>query len=121
MKILVLILFFPVVLAAQTWDESRIFVFKGEVVDSKCSLGAMTPAAGKSHKTCAIRCIKNGIPPLLKVEYNGGYRYYLLVGQDKNSANELVLPFIGDPVEVRGSVIRDANMTMIVIDAIRKL
>ncbi|MCB1158410.1 MAG: hypothetical protein H7A25_15285 [Leptospiraceae bacterium] len=106
---------------APTWKDEEI-QFTGEIVDSKCALGAMSPGEGKSHRICAIQCIKNGIPPLLKVKNRTGkgYRYYLLVGKMKTPANELVLPFVGIPVIIRGSLIQDANMSMIEIYDIQK-
>lgn len=36
----------------------------GELVDSKCYLGTMKPGDGKTHKSCAILCLRGGIPPL---------------------------------------------------------
>ena len=36
---------------------------EGEIVDTKCYLGAMNPGVLKPHRACAILCIKGGIPP----------------------------------------------------------
>lgn len=107
---------------APSWDDSKTYTFIGEIVDSKCALGAMSPGKTKAHKTCAIKCIKNGIPPLLRVKLeNNHYRYYLLTAEGKNPANSLVLPFVGDIVEVVGTVIKDSNMVMIEIQSIKKI
>ncbi|VTR92906.1 Uncharacterized protein OS=alpha proteobacterium BAL199 GN=BAL199_29882 PE=4 SV=1 [Gemmata massiliana] len=38
---------------------------RGEIVDSKCYLGAMKPGGGRTHKGCAVLCLKGGVPPLL--------------------------------------------------------
>lgn len=38
----------------------------GEVIDPKCYFGVMKPGEGKTHRSCAIRCISGGIPPMLK-------------------------------------------------------
>ncbi|MEM7184138.1 MAG: hypothetical protein AAF518_24785 [Spirochaetota bacterium] len=108
---------------APTWNDGVVVSLRGEIVDSKCALGAMTPGSSKSHKICATQCIKNGIPPLLKV-YNrvgNSYRYYLLVGEGKTSANQLVLPYIGIPIEVTGTIIRDANLVMLEIQSIKQV
>ena len=113
-----MILIFPCIFfMAPSWDDSQEVTIRGEIVDSKCALGAMSPGDGKSHKICSIRCIRNGTPPLLKVRNRGGkgYRYYLLTDQGKKGANELVIPFIGEPVDVKGTLIRDANLVMIEI------
>lgn len=37
----------------------------GEIVDPKCYFGAMKPGYGKVHRSCAIRCLSGGIPPVL--------------------------------------------------------
>ena len=116
-----LILFLSCFVMNPSWDDATLYKFQGEIVDSKCALGAMTPGDRKTHRICAIKCIKNGIPPLLKVKFKDHYRYYLLVSEGKTSANEQVLPYVGDQVEISGSVIKDANMVMIEISSIKRL
>jgi hypothetical protein len=77
----------------------------GEIVDSKCYLGAMKPGGGKTHKACAMRCIAGGIPPMLVTRDGAGHEtFYLLITPDGGVANETVYPFVGDRVEVTGSV-----------------
>jgi hypothetical protein len=77
----------------------------GEIVDSKCYLGAMKPGGGKTHKACAMRCIAGGIPPMLVTRDGVGHEtFYLLIAPDSGVANEAVYPFVGDRVEVTGSV-----------------
>jgi hypothetical protein len=76
---------------------------RGEIVDSKCHLGAMKPGNGKAHKACAMLCISGGIPPMLVSRDAAGVAtYYLLTTEAGGRANDRVLPFVGDPVEVRG-------------------
>ncbi|MEM1072674.1 MAG: hypothetical protein AAGH71_07630 [Planctomycetota bacterium] len=36
----------------------------GEILDSKCYLGAMKPGEGRAHKACATLCIRGGIPAI---------------------------------------------------------
>lgn len=76
---------------------------RGEVIDSKCYLGAMKPGGGKTHKACAMRCIAGGIPPML-VTRDAAKRetFFLLVTPDGAVANEAVYPFVGDQVELSG-------------------
>src|SRR5690606_3083584 len=50
--------------SVREWGEVRLV---GEIVDSKCFLGVMNPGNLKTHKSCAIRCISGGIPPVLLV------------------------------------------------------
>ncbi len=55
-------------------------VLRGEIVDSKCFLGVMTPGQGKTHRACASLCLRGGIPPALFVEDRAGAsRLVLLV------------------------------------------
>jgi hypothetical protein len=78
---------------------------EGEIIDPKCYLGAMKPGGGKTHKTCAMRCIAGGIPPMF-VTHNADGRetFYLFVNHDGEIANDLVYPFVGDKVAVTGKV-----------------
>lgn len=56
-------------------------VLTGEVVDSKCYLGAMRPGRGKGHRGCAALCLRGGVPPLFVVAGPYGEPMeYLMVG-----------------------------------------
>ena len=90
---------FPV---QQTQPKSSQLI--GEIIDPKCWFGAMKPAEGKVHKSCAIRCISGGIPPVLKVKKNGEHLYYLLVANGSENLNESLLDFVAEEVEVSGEV-----------------
>lgn len=76
---------------------------RGEIVDSKCFLGAMKPGEGKTHKECATLCIRGGIPPMFVTRDAGGAATcYLLLDSTGGPIDPAILPFIADPVEVRG-------------------
>ncbi len=82
-------------------------VLAGEIVDSKCFLGAMNPGVLKPHRACAIRCVSGGIPPSLLVRTrDGGQVVYLLVDEAGGPAGPAVLGHIAEPVELRGRVER---------------
>ena len=49
-----------------------VATLRGEIVDSKCYLGAMKPGDQKTHKACATLCIRGGIPPVLVERLPGG-------------------------------------------------
>lgn len=73
----------------------------GEIVDSKCFLGVMNPGRTKVHRDCAARCISGGIPPAF-VTADG---FYLLVGGDGRAVQHEVLDWVGETIEVTGTVL----------------
>jgi hypothetical protein len=101
----------------------HLVTLKGEVIDPKCYLGAMKPGGGKTHKACATVCISGGVPPMLVTrDSNKNETFYLLVASDGGVANELVLPFVGDSVEVSGQLERHDDLLLFRIakDGIRR-
>lgn len=82
----------------------------GEIVDTKCYLGAMKPGRGKAHRDCASLCIRGGIPAALLVRTEGGERrlVHLLNRQGQPLGREL-LEWVGEPVEVWGTLRRRDN------------
>jgi hypothetical protein len=86
----------------------------GEIVDMKCHLGVMNPGNGKVHRDCAVRCISGGIPPGFFVrDSNGQYLTLVLTSENGPSLTKYLLPLIGEPVRVRGSIV--------MVDGIRTL
>ena len=77
----------------------------GQIVDPKCYLGVMKPGEGKPHSDCAIRCIAGGIPPLLKIRNDQGEEtFFILRGENGETINKQVLPYVGIPVAITGTV-----------------
>ncbi|MEM1324925.1 MAG: hypothetical protein AAGI23_03170 [Bacteroidota bacterium] len=76
----------------------------GEILDPKCWFGVMKPAEGKVHKSCAIRCISGGIPPVVIERTDAGNEYYLLLGANGESINEQVLPFVAEQITAEGTI-----------------
>ncbi len=75
----------------------------GEIVDPKCFFGVMNPAYKKIHRSCAIRCVSGGIPPVLAIRKEGVFAdYYFLVDQYGKPLNREILQFVGVPVTVSG-------------------
>lgn len=80
---------------------------KGEIVDPKCYFGVMKPGEGKPHRACAANCIAGGIPATLRTEDEyGQVRYLLLTGLNGESINNFVLPVIGEPIALEGTIER---------------
>lgn len=76
----------------------------GEILDPKCYFGVMKPGEGKIHKSCAIRCISGGIPPVMRVLKEDGisYHYYLVKGENGQTINKEVLPYVAETISVSG-------------------
>jgi len=88
---------------------------QGEIVDSKCYLGAMKPGEGKTHKACAALCIKGGVPPMLiACDAAGSPVEYLLVDEAGDAPSgadlERILEFIADPITIEGRVVPDGDL-----------
>ena len=62
----------PRLAAPQAVGGSQAVTLRGEIVDSKCFLGVMTPGDGRTHSACASLCLRGGIPPALLVRDRAG-------------------------------------------------
>ncbi|MFG0274952.1 MAG: hypothetical protein ACF8QF_07840 [Phycisphaerales bacterium] len=91
----------------------------GEIVDSKCYLGAMKPGDGKGHKACATLCVTGGIPPVLVTFDKDGAAvgFYLIADEAGDGANAIAAPFLGEPVEVSGTLASYAGMQVLRVRA----
>jgi hypothetical protein len=77
----------------------------GEIVDPKCFFGVMNPGYNKIHRSCAIRCISGGIPPVLAIREKGIFTdYYFVTDENGEPINKEILQFVGLPVTVSGEV-----------------
>ena len=94
----------------------------GEIVDTKCYLGAMKPGRGKPHRDCASLCIRGGIPAALLVRTENGERELVhLVGVAGQPLGRELLEWVGQPVEVTGLLRRqdDRLFLALVTESIR--
>lgn len=90
---------------------------QGEIIDPKCYFGVMKPGKGKIHRSCAVRCISGGIPPVLATtDGNNLAEYYLLTDTNGQPINESVLPFVGKPSLITGTVIQMEDWYQLRID-----
>jgi hypothetical protein len=97
---------------------------QGEIVDSKCYLGAMKPGEGKTHKACATLCIRGGMPPMLvSPSPVGGRDYLLLVDTSGGRLPSDFWPLISEPVQVTGELesLGDLRILRLVPNQIRPL
>ena len=86
----------------------------GEIVDPKCYFGVMKPGEGKPHRSCAIRCIAGGIPPVFHV--NGLSEYYLLLDENLQPVNERVLDIVGDNITLHGKAYQFDDWKIFLLD-----
>jgi len=99
--------------------EEKISV-SGEIVDPKCFFGVMKPGEGKTHRSCAIRCIAGGIPPVFKTDSSG---YFLLVNENNEAVSSEVMNIVGDNVVLEGMTmyLNDWRLLQVDTELIRKL
>ena len=101
--------------ATQPGEAVELF---GEVLDSKCYLGAMKPGDGKGHKACATLCVEGGIPPMFyATRADGGRSHFLLTTSAGQTARGVVLAYIGEPVRVRGTLDRIGDLPILRLEA----
>ena len=89
--------------------------YVGEIVDTKCYLGAMKPGRGKPHRDCASLCIRGGIPAALLVRTESGERalVHLMNALGKPVGPE-VLEWVGEPVEITGILRRQGERLVLI-------
>jgi hypothetical protein len=100
-------------------DQEKISV-SGEIVDPKCFFGVMKPGEGKTHRSCATRCISGGIPPVFKTDSSG---YFLLVNEKNEGVSSEIVNIVGDNVVLEGMATQLDDWRLLQIDSkiIRKL
>ena len=85
--------------------------FEGEIIDSKCFLGAMKPGGGKVHRACASLCLRGGVPPMLVVKDAQGDRFgYLLMNEDDSSASVQLSEIVAVPIRVTGQLVQRGDL-----------
>jgi hypothetical protein len=88
-------------------------VLSGEVVDTKCYAGAMSPGDGKPHKGCASLCLFGGIPPLFVSSGADGHpRWFILTDRQGGPINTGAAPIAGDAVRLSGKLIEGDGMSL---------
>lgn len=90
---------------------------RGEIVDSKCYMGAMKPGNGRTHKECATLCIAGGIPPVLVLDDGG---FVVLASADGGPLSHDYLPLVAERVEASGRVEEVAGMRLMRAERLEK-
>lgn len=90
----------------------------GEITDPKCFLGVMKPGDGRPHRSCAVRCMAGGIPPLLyTTDPQRTPTGYILVGASGQPINAQMLGFVGKNIRIQGQLERADNWLILRVDA----
>jgi len=93
------------------------FHSQGEIIDPKCYFGVMKPGKGKVHRSCAVRCIAGGIPPIFALSDKRNFtKYYIIADEKGNPINEEILPFVGKPLILKGAIYELEDWMMIKIN-----
>ena len=95
---------------------SKAVRLEGEILDPKCWFGVMKPGEGKVHKSCAIRCISGGIPPVFKVKAGSQNTYYVLKSANDQNINQEVLPYVAEAVAIAGTTFVQNGWNVLEID-----
>ena len=94
---------------------------RGELLDTKCFLGAMRPAVGKVHRACAAVCLKSGIPAGLRVvDGDGGEALVLLAGLPGQRL-DVDYELAGTTIEVTGDVERIGDFVVMRVASHKRL
>lgn len=89
----------------------------GEILDAKCYFGVMKPGEGKPHRSCAVRCLSGGIPPVMKARLaDGRLEYVLLVGPNGEQITDRLLDFVAEPVSLCGRAERLDDWWVLYVD-----
>ena len=98
------------------------FILQGEIVDPKCYLGIMKPGYGKIHKSCAIRCLSGGIPPMfISSTMKDMSEYFILIGNTKDDFNKEILKYVAVPVEIEGYIEKIEDWHYLKIDPLNSI
>ncbi|NEQ99119.1 MAG: hypothetical protein F6K30_20770 [Cyanothece sp. SIO2G6] len=93
------------------------YTLAGEILDGKCYPGIMKPGQGKTHRSCAIRCISGGVPAVFRVQNNrDDVLYFLLADLEGKAVNDRILDLVADPIEITGEVIQYDDMFVVQAD-----
>ncbi len=99
--------------AISTIKKLGIVLVRGEIIDPKCYFGVMKPGEGKPHRSCAIRCIAGGIPPVFNVSNTSDY--YILLDENQQPINDKVLNLVGDQITLTGEAFSFDNWKILLV------
>jgi hypothetical protein len=103
-------------------QSGKVITIIGEVVETQCYVSGLTgPGKGMSHKDCAVKCARGGIPLSILEEKTGDL---YLAGQTRvamKGAYDILFPFIAEKVKVTGRVFEKGGMKLLIIKSVNKI
>lgn len=97
-------------------EISEITNARGEILDSKCYLGAMKPGDGPAHKACAILCLRGGIAPLfIGTSATGQPVAAVLCGPGASPLDPAALTLAGEPVLITGTLATLSELPILIV------
>ena len=100
-------------LAFPTAEPVMDIKLRGEILDTKCWFGAMSPNQGKVHKACASLCIRGGIPPGFYVTDIRKQNALMIMTDRGIGFGKDILEYVADPVAIQGTVKRQGNLLLL--------
>ena len=92
----------------------------GEVLDAQCFMGIMNPGYGRTHRGCAVQCIRGGQPVFFSLGIRGsdtsagpktcGGNGYLLSNATGGKINTEILSHVAVPVTINAKLEKIGNL-----------
>jgi len=105
----------------------------GEILDAQCFMGIMNPGYGRSHRGCAVQCVRGGLPVFFSMGLRKGYHNdaqincggtgHLLASASGGTVNADILDYIAMPVVLTGRHERIGNLSRVLYraDSLRRV
>lgn len=90
---------------------------KGELVDTSCYMGH--GAKGASHKKCALKCLKEGVP--MAVLTDKDELILLLPNHDNEEPYNKAKDLAAETVDVKGDLVKKGGLTSIIVSSVSKI
>jgi hypothetical protein len=84
-------------------DAAAITV-TGEIIDTKCFLGAMKPGRGRAHAACGRLCIRGGIPAGFVGTLGDQQLWAVIDPGEADVISEELLNAVGETITIRGTL-----------------
>ena len=92
--------------------------FTGEIIDGKCFLGAMKPGNGFAHRSCAVLCLRGGLPAMFADDgASPDEPFPLLIVDGSTQVPEHVMQHIATRVQMKARRASIGTLPVLVVDS----